>query len=131
MKNRLIISVLFILVVASLLAFSRSSSGEPGLISPAAARERLAQEPGIVLLDVRTAEEYREKHIPKSLLLPLDVLEKEVRAKIPAKETVIFVYCRSGRRSAAAAKLLNALGYQQVFDLGGIIDWPYETETGQ
>ncbi|PAB61421.1 hypothetical protein CCE28_01610 [Anaeromicrobium sediminis] len=100
-------------------------------ITPSDAKERLDKEEGIILLDVRTKDEYAEKHIPNSLLISVDELENQVEEKIPDKNTTIFVYCRSGRRSRIASEKLIEMGYTDVFDLGGIINWPYETETGQ
>jgi len=97
-------------------------------ITPADAKKRLDADKNIVLLDVRTAEEYAEKHIPGSLLIPLDVIETTVTQKIADQKTTIFVYCRSGRRSVTAAESLVKLGYTDVYNLGGIMDWPYEVE---
>jgi len=99
-------------------------------ISPTDAKKRLDTEKGIVLLDVRTRNEYLEKHIPKSTLISLDVLEKEASRKLSAKDTEIFVYCRSGSRSSVAVKTLLKLGYTHVYNLGGIMRWPYETVSG-
>jgi len=100
-------------------------------IQPEEAKKRLDSEKGIILLDVRTHEEYNEKHIPNSLLIPVDVIEKEAPSKLTDKNAIIFVYCRSGRRSVTASEALLKLGYTNVYNLGGIIDWPYETETGK
>lgn len=98
-------------------------------ISPEAAYEALSAEEGnIILLDVRTQEEYAQKHIPDSLLLPLDELDKQAETVLLDKDAVIYVYCRSGNRSKQAAELLVERGYTQVYDLGGINNWPYETE---
>lgn len=83
-----------------------------------------------ILLDVRTAEEFAEKHIEGALLIPDYELAKRAEAELPDKKQVILVYCRSGRRSEAAAKQLVALGYNHVYDFGGIIDWPYGTVSG-
>ncbi|WMJ82549.1 redoxin domain-containing protein [Oscillospiraceae bacterium LTW-04] len=80
-----------------------------------------------VLLDVRTEQEYKEKRIPGAVLIPDYELAERAQAELPDKRQVIFVYCRSGRRSEAAAKELVAMGYNHVYDMGGIIDWPYET----
>lgn len=96
-------------------------------ITPEEALERLENEPGIVLLDVRTPAEYAEGHIPGSLLIPLQTLAEEAPEQLTDKDAPIFVYCRSGRRSIEAAEILVEQGYTQVYDLGGIIDWPYET----
>ena len=97
-------------------------------IKPEDAKKRLDNEKGIILLDVRSQEEYDEKHIPGSLLIPVDVIEKEAPEKLTDKDAVIFVYCRSGRRSVTASEALVKMGYTKVYNLGGIIDWPYETE---
>lgn len=100
-------------------------------IQPEEAKKRLESEKGIILLDVRTQEEYDEKHIPNSRLIPVDVIEKEAPATLTDKNTTIFVYCRSGRRSVTASEALVKMGYTKVYNLGGIIDWPYETESGK
>ena len=97
-------------------------------ISPGDAKARLDQEEGIILLDVRTEEEFDEKHITGAIRLQLDFVEEEVEEVIKDKETVVFVYCRSGRRSKEATKIMVELGYENVYDLGGINDWNYETE---
>lgn len=99
-------------------------------ISPEDAKKRLDSEKNIVLLDVRTKDEYEEKHIPGSLLIPVDVIEKEAASKLTDKNADIFVYCRSGRRSVTASEALVKMGYRNVYNLGGIIDWPYETVKG-
>ncbi len=83
-----------------------------------------------VLLDVRTEEEYKELRIDGATLLPLDEIDARAEEALPDKEAHIFVYCRSGRRSAEAAKKLLELGYTNVYDFGGIIDWPYDTVSG-
>lgn len=100
-------------------------------IAPEDAKKRIESEKGIILLDVRTQEEYAEKHIPNSLLIPVDVIEKEAPSKLTDKNAVIFVYCRSGRRSVTASEALVKMGYTKVYNLGGIIDWPYATESGK
>ncbi len=100
-------------------------------ISPSEAKERLEMDKEIILLDVRTKEEYVERHIPGSMLIPVDRLESVAEEQLTDKNATIIVYCRSGRRSAIAAQALADLGYRNVYDLGGIIDWPYETEAGE
>lgn len=79
-----------------------------------------------IILDVRTLEEYHEGHIEGAILLTDNELEEKAESILPDKEATILVYCRSGRRSAAAAKELIHMGYTKVYDFGGIIDWPYE-----
>jgi rhodanese-related sulfurtransferase len=78
------------------------------------------------ILDVRSEEEYITGHADGAVLLPLDkISEESARAAIPAKDTLLLVYCRSGRRSAQAARLLAQLGYTQVYDMGSLVGWPY------
>ena len=92
------------------------------------AKARLDEAEDIVLLDVRTQEEFEEGHIPGAICLP----NEDISADLPlpfGKDTEILVYCRSGRRSAEAAEKLAGMGYANVADFGGIIDWPYETTT--
>lgn len=80
----------------------------------------------IVILDVRDADEYAKGHIPGAVLLPVASLKREAENTFTDKEQLILVYCRSGRRSREAVNQLIELGYQNVLDFGGIIDWPYE-----
>ena len=75
-----------------------------------------------ILLDVRTPEEYAVKHLPGSLLLPLDRIEAEAGTVLPDKNAAVSVFCRSGRRSKAAKAALERLGYTDITDLGGIDD---------
>ncbi|MCO1601647.1 rhodanese-like domain-containing protein [Desulfosporosinus nitroreducens] len=100
-------------------------------IEPKEAKKRLDTEKGIILLDVRTQEEFLEKHIPKSTLIPLNVLAQEASLKLPDKQATIFAYCRSGSRSRAAVRILLKQGYVNVFNLGGIIHWPFKTVSGK
>jgi rhodanese-related sulfurtransferase len=114
------------LVLGSASGFAEdASSGGP--ISPDKAKALIASDPKVVLLDVRTKEEFAEGRIPGAILLPYDAItEKTARASIPSKSSVVVVYCRSGRRSAIAVERLRSLGYATVWDLGGINRWPYE-----
>ena len=80
------------------------------------------------MVDVRTPVEYAEERIPGSLLIPLQTLEEEAPQHLTDKETPVFIYCRSGQRSLEAAEILVELRYTNVYDLGGIIDGPYDVE---
>lgn len=95
-------------------------------ISPTDAKKRLDTESGIILLDVRTENEYLESHIPKSVLIPTAKLQQEAKKKLPNTNSEIFVYCASGSRSATAVKKLKIMGYTNVYNLGGINRWPYK-----
>lgn len=81
------------------------------------------------ILDVREQDEFDTGHVANALLLSYTEIETKIETLIPEKDTIILVYCRSGRRSAIAAKAMVKLGYSQVYDFGGIMDWPYETVT--
>lgn len=100
-------------------------------IDPLEAKKRIDSEKGIILLDVRTQEEYIENHIPRGTLIPLSVLARVASKKLPDKQATIFIYCRSGNRSRAAVRMLLKQGYTNIFDLGGIIRWPYKTVSGK
>lgn len=97
-------------------------------ISAEEAKRIMDGEDAFILLDVRTAEEYAEGHIPGAVLLP-DCESEDAAELLPDKNALILVYCRSGRRSKIAAEALAAKGYTQVKDFGGIINWPYEIVT--
>lgn len=94
-------------------------------ISPAEAKEIMDSEESIIL-DVRTKDEYDQGHIDGSVLLPVDEISARAEEVLKEKKAKILVYCRSGNRSAIAAKTLIEMGYENVLDFGGIIDWPYE-----
>lgn len=85
------------------------------------------EEQNVTIVDVRTLEEYNEGHLPEALLVPLATIGDDMPEALPDKDAVLIVYCRSGRRSKDAADKLVTLGYQNVYDMGGIIDWPYDT----
>ena len=81
---------------------------------------------GSVILDVRQPDEYATGHIRSAVLLPVGEIEAQSATVLPDKDMKILVYCRSGNRSAVAAAALQTLGYTDVNDFGGIIDWPYD-----
>lgn len=95
-------------------------------ISAEEAKEMMQSGNNSVILDVRTLDEYNEGHIEGAVLLTDNELEEKAESTLPDKEATILVYCRSGRRSASAARELINMGYTNVYDFGGIIDWPYE-----
>ncbi len=83
---------------------------------------------GHIILDVREQDEFDESHIPGAILIPYTEIENKAEEILPGKDKQILVYCRSGRRSKIAAESLAKLGYTNVKEFGGIIDWPYEVE---
>ena len=92
------------------------------------AREIMDSQENYIILDVRTNEEYEESHIPGAVLIPHEQIEEKAATVLNDKDRLILVYCRSGRRSKLAAEKLVKLGYTNVKEFGGIINWPYETE---
>ncbi len=96
-------------------------------INPEQAKNMMDDGQPYILIDVRTDEEFKENHIDGAILIPDYDIGTLVEEKVPDKDARILVYCRSGRRSASAAMKMVDLGYTDVYDFGGIIDWPYET----
>ncbi len=82
----------------------------------------------LVILDVREQDEFDAGHIPGAILIPYTEIENKAEEMLLDKNKQILVYCRSGRRSKIAAESLAKLGYTNVKEFGGIIDWPYEVE---
>ncbi len=99
-------------------------------ITPREVKELLTSGEKIVLLDVRTPEEYHEVHIPHSISLPLDELKAGITKTAPKKDAKIVTYCLSGMRAAQACRELADMGYTNVSNMGGIRSWNYETERG-
>ena len=92
------------------------------------AKNIMDTEEGYIILDVRAQEEYDQGHIPGAILVPNTEIEAKAEEVLTDKDQLILVYCRSGRRSKMAAEILVELGYTNIREFGGIIDWPYEVE---
>lgn len=97
-------------------------------ISMAEAKLIMENEEDIIILDVRTESEYYEGHIPQAINIPNENIKSEEIAELPDKEQKILVYCRSGNRSKQAAQKLAELGYSNIYEFGGIMDWDGEIE---
>ena len=89
--------------------------------------EMMKSESGYIILDVRTVEEFNERHIPGAICVPNESIGTEPIEELPQKDQLILVYCRSGRRSKEAAEKLAAMGYSNIYEFGGILDWTGET----
>lgn len=98
-------------------------------ITPEAAMNLMKNESGYIILDVRTEEEFAEGHIQNAVLIPDYEIAEKAESVLMNKNQLILVYCRSGRRSKLASEELVKLGYSNVKEFGGIIDWPYEVVT--
>ena len=95
-------------------------------ISGAEAKALMDSESGYIIIDARTQEEYDQGHIPGAILIPEYEIADRAEKELPDKNQLILVYYRSGRRSKIAAEELVKLGYTNVKEFGGIIDWEYE-----
>ena len=128
MYKIILILILFIVNV-TLIACEKQTNDETEAvyhkIEPELAK-KMMEESSVIILDVRTSEEYNEGHIPGAILIPDYEILETAEEILKDKNQTILVYCRSGNRSRKAANNLLYLGYQNVYDFGGIIDWPYE-----
>ena len=96
-------------------------------ISAKKAKEIMDTEKDYIIVDARTQSEFDEGHIEGAILIPEYEIAKRAEKEIPNKNAIVLVYCRSGRRSKIASEELVKLGYTNVKEFGGIIDWPYGT----
>ena len=124
--------IFLLLAVMLLTACHQTEENDQGAvylnITAQEAKEIMDREKGYVILDVRTQEEYDQGHIPGAVLIPDSQIEERAQEVLTDKDQLILVYCRSGRRSKLAAQSLAELGYTNIREFGGIIDWPYEVE---
>ena len=127
-RNKYFLLMLFSLTFPFALAGCSSGSGEASYeqISGEEAKVLMDRESGYIILDARTQEEYDEGHIPGAIMIPEYEIADRAEKEFPDKDQLILVYCRSGRRSKIAAEELVKLGYTNVKEFGGIIDWEYE-----
>lgn len=108
---------------------SEEANGTYQTIGPAEAKEMMDSMDDVLILDVRTLSEFNEAHIPGAVLSDVSTINTEAPNVIPEMDTTVLVYCRSGNRSATASAILADMGYTNVYDFGGIIDWPYDIIT--
>lgn len=121
MKKLLIITLCIFLLSGC--GEAKNTDSSDGSVNYMEAKEKIIND-GAILLDVRTKEEYNEKHIDGASLLPLDKIDIDSISQIVSeKDTPIIVYCRSGNRSQQAREKLIALGYSKVYDLGAMSNW--------
>ena len=127
------LAILILIITCTAILYGCTSGGENKMensyeqITPAEAKEIMDNETGYVILDVRTQEEFDDAHIDGAILIPDYEISANAESVLKDKNQLILVYCRSGRRSKLAASELVTLGYTNVKEFGGIIDWPYGT----
>jgi rhodanese-related sulfurtransferase len=108
-------------------AATEAVAAEYHKITPEEAKARMDSGDEVTIVDVRTPAEYKSGHIPGAINVPNEDILDEMPDELPDLNAELLVYCRSGRRSSDAAHKLVAMGYANVYDFGGIIDWPYDT----
>jgi len=124
--------IFLLLAVMMLTACGQDKENDQGAIyvniTAEEAKRIMDSEEGYIILDVRTQEEYDEGHIPGAIVISHEEITEKAEEMLTDKNQLILVYCRSGRRSKIAAEALVELGYTNIKEFGGIIDWPYEVE---
>lgn len=116
-----------VVLLIALLALSACASSSGYHKISASKAKSMMEDGNVIIVDVRTLEEYNEGHIAGAILIPNESISSVQPSALPDKEAVILIYCRSGNRSKQAADKLVAMGYTKVYDFGGIIDWTYGT----
>lgn len=122
-----ILAVFTAMLVLTSCTENTGTNNEYMQITQKEAKNIMDTQAGYMILDVRTEEEFAEGHISGAILIPDYEIGERAESELTDKDQLILVYCRSGRRSQNAAKELISLGYNNVKDFGGIIDWQYET----
>ena len=123
--------ILFLLTAMLLVGCGQTNQTQEAVymnITAEEAKQIMDSEEGYIILDTRTQAEYDEGHIPGAIVIPHDEITDRAEEELPHKDQLLLVYCRSGRRSKLAVEALVELGYTNIKEFGGIIDWPYEVE---
>ena len=133
-KVLLVVAIAIILCIAVLVIIKVLEKGENEnmgyqQITMDEAKGIFEQSGDYIILDVRTFEEYNDGHIPGAICIPNENIGSEPPAELPDKEQLIYVYCRSGNRSKKAAHKLVDMGYTNIVEFGGIINWKGEKVT--
>ncbi len=95
------------------------------------AKEMMQADDGHIIVDVRRQDEYDSGHLPDAILIPNESIDKEQPKELPDLDQIILIYCRSGRRSKEASQKLADMGYTNIYEFGGIIDWTGEVVTSE
>ena len=125
MKTRMLLFLALLLTGCAVLALAQEANTYRR-ISMQEVVEMMHKEEGYIILDVRTEQEYAAGHIPGAIVIPNETIGAQEIPQLPDKDQLIMVYCRSGNRSKQASDKLVKLGYTNIVEFGGIIDWPGE-----
>ena len=127
--KKLLPILLSALMITGCAGTSNSQTNTYRQITMDEAVDMMAQETGYIILDVRRPDEYAAGHIPNAINVPNESIGTSDIPELPDKDQLIMVYCRSGRRSKEASEKLVKLGYTNIVEFGGILDWKGEIVT--
>lgn len=132
MKKAIIILIILVVIIGGVIMLNKNTEKETinqiQYVSMEEITTIMQESTNYIILDVRTIEEYNEGHIPNAICIPNETINETVTTKLPNKDQLILIYCRSGNRSKQAALKLQQLGYTNLVEFGGIIDWDGEIE---
>lgn len=133
MKKLIFVIILIVIAIGVVLVLSMKDSNKENkqairYVSVGEIKEIMNENTDYIIIDARTMEEYNEGHIPNAICIPNETIDESVVTQLPRKDQLILIYCRSGNRSKQAATKLANLGYTNLVEFGGIIDWDGEIE---
>lgn len=127
MKKVIIILIMLVVIIGGVIMVNKNTEKETTnqiqYVSMDEITTIMQENTNYIILDARTIEEYNEGHIPNAICIPNETIDETVTTKLPNKDQLILIYCRSGNRSKQAALKLQQLGYTNLVEFGGIIDW--------
>ena len=123
-KKRFFITILIIAALAIFMSYAKENKH----LSADEAMQMMKSDSNVVIVDVRTKEEYTKKHIPGSILVPIADIREGKLDLLPDKNQTLLLYCWTGRRAEDAAAFLTDRGYTNVYEFGGLIDWTGDVE---
>jgi len=132
MKKVIIILIILAVIIGGVIMLNKNTEKETTnqiqYVSMDEITTIMQENTNYIILDVRTIEEYNVGHIPNAICIPNETIDETVTKQLPNKDQLILIYCRSGNRSKQAALKLQQLGYTNLVEFGGIIDWDGEIE---
>jgi rhodanese-related sulfurtransferase len=132
MKKVIIILIILSVIIGGVIMLNKNtekeSTNQIQYVSMDEITTIMQENTNYIILDVRTIEEYNQGHIPNAICIPNETIDENVIKKLPNKNQLILIYCRSGNRSKQAVQKLLNLEYTNLIEFGGIIDWKGEIE---
>lgn len=127
MKKVIIILIILVVIIGGVIMLNKNTEKETTnqiqYVSMEEITTIMQENTNYIILDARTIDEYNEGHIPNAICIPNETIDETVTEQLPNKDQLILIYCRSGNRSKQAALKLQQLGYTNLVEFGGIIDW--------